>query len=221
MTGPAGPLQLYYGGTFDPVHLGHLGIARTARDVLQVPVRLMPAADPPHRSIPGADAEQRARMLELAVEGEAGLVVDRRELARRGRSYTVDTLEQIRGQIGPQQPLAILMGADSFAGLAGWHRWQDLFGLAHLVIAARAGSPLGVDLPAALLAETAGRWVQAADALGSAPAGRLLQLTQTRQPESATEVRARIAAGGDWDELLTPSVARFIRMNRLYGAGRL
>jgi len=219
--GPRSPLHLIYGGTFDPVHLGHVGIARSARDALQVPVRLMPAADPPHRDIPGANAEQRAQMLELAVAGETGLLVDRRELQRAGRSYTVDTLEQIRGEIGPAQPLAILMGADSFAGLEAWHRWTELFTLAHLIVAARAGSPLGAGASQALAAQTTGRWVQEPEDLLHAPAGRLLQLPHTRQPESATEVRARIAAGGAWETLLPPPVARFIRMNRLYGAGPL
>lgn len=221
MTDSAGPLQVYYGGTFDPVHLGHLGIARTARDVLQATVRLMPAADPPHRDVPGANAEQRAKMLELSIEGDAGLRVDRRELARSGRSYTVETLEQIRSERGPQAPLVLLMGADSFAGLAGWHRWHDLLRLSHLVVAARAGSPLDANFPDEVARHVAGRWISSPDALRDAPAGRVLRLDQTRQGESATEVRRRIASGRNWEALVTPAVARFIRMNRLYGAGPL
>ncbi|MEG0185234.1 MAG: adenylyltransferase/cytidyltransferase family protein, partial [Stenotrophomonas sp.] len=94
-------LRIHYGGTFDPVHLGHLAIARAARDQLQVAVRLLPAADPPHRAAPGADAAQRAHMLALAIGDEPGLLLDLRELERSTRqpgvpSYTVDTLRELR-----------------------------------------------------------------------------------------------------------------------------
>ncbi|MET0718340.1 MAG: nicotinate-nicotinamide nucleotide adenylyltransferase, partial [Pseudoxanthomonas sp.] len=97
-------LKLFYGGTFDPVHNGHLAIARAARDELDCTVRLMPAADPPHRAPPGADARQRAEMLDLAVIDERGLQVDRRELLRDGPSYTIATLRELRGEYGPLAP---------------------------------------------------------------------------------------------------------------------
>src|SRR5690606_20970232 len=107
-------LRIYYGGTFDPVHLGHLAIARAARDELQVAVRMLPAADPPHRAAPGADARQRCRMLELAIGEEPGLLLDRREVERAARqpgvpSYTVDTLVELRAELGPTRPLAWLV----------------------------------------------------------------------------------------------------------------
>lgn len=126
-------LRIHYGGTFDPVHLGHLAIARAARDQLQVAVRLLPAADPPHRAAPGADAGQRAHMLALAIGDEPGLLLDLRELERSARqpgvpSYTVDTLRELRAELGPHQPLAWLVGADSLLGLTGWHDWEALFG---------------------------------------------------------------------------------------------
>ncbi|WP_157722848.1 nicotinate-nucleotide adenylyltransferase, partial [Stenotrophomonas pictorum] len=145
-------LWLLYGGTFDPVHNGHLAIARCARDELASPVRLMPAADPPHRAPPGADAAQRAAMLELAIAGEPGLSVDLRELVRAKEhpgvpSWTVDTLRQLRAQIGASQPVALLIGADSLLGLPEWHEWERLLELAHLVVADRPGSPLEGGLP--------------------------------------------------------------------------
>ena len=103
--------MILYGGTFDPVHNGHLAIARAAWQRLGSPVRMMPAADPPHRPPPGASAQDRAEMLALAVADEPGLCVDRRELERTGRSYTVDTLRALRAD-EPDLPVAMLLGAD-------------------------------------------------------------------------------------------------------------
>ncbi|HEY5970563.1 MAG TPA: nicotinate-nucleotide adenylyltransferase [Pseudoxanthomonas sp.] len=209
-------LKLFYGGTFDPVHNGHLAIARAARDELDTPVRLMPAADPPHREPPGADAMQRARMLGLAVAGETGLSVDRRELDREGRSYTIDTLRELRAELGPAQPLALLIGADSFVGLPTWREWRSLFELTHFVVAPRPGIPLDNDLPQELTMTIAGRWSDSPVALGNSPAGQVFRLNQPLQPESASEVRRRIASGEDWQGLVPPAVAAFIIAKGLY-----
>lgn len=216
------PLRLYYGGTFDPVHGGHLAIARCARDELQVPVRMMPAADPPHRAPPGADAGQRVRMLELAIAGEPGLLLDLRELQRAARqpgvpSWTVDTLRELRAETGPEQPLALLVGADSLLGLPGWHQWQALFGLAHFVVADRPGSALDGDLPPALAAHLRGAWVAQPQELMDSPAGKVWRLRQPLRGESATDVRRRIAAGGDWRALVPAAVADYIAAAGLYG----
>ncbi|MFT4249465.1 MAG: nicotinate-nucleotide adenylyltransferase, partial [Pseudomonas sp.] len=160
--GPRSRLHLYYGGTFDPVHDGHLAIARAARDELGVAVSLIPAADPPHRAPPGADAAQRTRMLELALVGETGLVLDRRELERAAHSdqpsYTIDTLAGLRDELGADVPIAWLLGADSLLSLERWHRWRELSGLAHLVVAERPGAALDAALPEAVRAHFAGRW---------------------------------------------------------------
>ncbi|WP_428992657.1 nicotinate-nucleotide adenylyltransferase [Pseudoxanthomonas winnipegensis] len=217
---PQSRLHVYYGGTFDPFHNGHLAIAQLAAAALAAPVTLVPAADPPHRPPPGADAGQRLAMLEAAVAGMPELRVDRRELDRPGHSYTVDTLRSLREELGPQAPLVLLLGADSFMGLPSWHRWQDLFALAHLAVAERAGSRLG-ELPAALAAQVEPRWMQDPAALHGAPAGHVLRLRQPLQLESASEVRRRIAAGGDWQELVPPPVAAFIRAHGLYGVAGL
>lgn len=209
-------LALFYGGTFDPIHNGHLAIARAARDELDTIVRLMPAADPPHRAPPGANAGQRALMLGLAVAGEPGLLVDRRELGRDGPSYTIDTLHALREQLGPAQPLALLVGADSFIGLPTWRAWRTLFDLAHFVVAPRPGSPLDGDLPAELAMVVASRWSDAARDLDHLPAGRVFRLGQPLQPESASEVRRRIAANEDWQGLVPPAVAAYITAKGLY-----
>jgi len=209
-------LHLVYGGTFDPIHCGHLAIARAARDRLDCTVRLMPAGDPPHRAPPGADAAARATMVALAIAGEPGLALDRRELERSGRSYTVDTLAELRRELGAGQPLAWLVGADSLLGLPGWHRWQELLTLAHLVVADRPASALDDGaLPAGLAVAVQGRWTDAAT-LRTLPAGRLLRLHQPLHPASATALRARIARGEPTDGWLLPPVAAFIEEKGLY-----
>lgn len=171
---PDSQLHLYYGGTFDPIHLGHLAIACAARDELGACVQLVPAADPPHRPAPGATAAQRAQMLQLALANSPGLQLDTRELQRAAQcdapSYTVDTLRELRAELGPAAPIAWLLGADAFVGLHHWHRWEALFGLAHFVVAARPGAPLALADAPQLAAMVQGRWVARADELVSAPA---------------------------------------------------
>lgn len=217
------PLRIYYGGTFDPVHLGHLAIARAARDELQVAVRMLPAADPPHRAAPGADARQRCRMLELAIGEEPGLLLDRREVERAARqpgvpSYTVDTLVELRAELGPTRPLAWLVGADSLLSLHSWHRWQALFGLAHFIVADRPGAVIEQAPDGELGRALVGRWTDDAQVLFAAPAGRVLRLRPPLRDESASEVRARIAEGRPWRDLLPPEVAGYVARHHLYGA---
>lgn len=216
------PLRLHYGGTFDPFHLGHLAIARIARDELQVPVRLMPAADPPHRAPPGANATQRAQMLASAIADEPGLLLDLRELERAQihpgvPSWTVDTLRDIRAEVGAEQPVALLIGADSLMNLTQWHEWQSLLGLSHFVVADRPGSPLDGALPAELADYLRGAWAESAAELQQLPAGRLWRLRQPLREESATQVRRAIAEGGDWRPMVPAAVADYIVSHHLYG----
>ncbi|MBA2238951.1 MAG: nicotinate-nucleotide adenylyltransferase [Lysobacter sp.] len=213
------PLTVLYGGTFDPVHNGHLAVARDARDTLEAIIRLMPAPDPPHRRAPGASAQQRARMLDLAVAGEEGLLVDRREFDRQAPSYSAETLRRLRAELGDQAPVALLIGSDSLCGLAGWKDWQALFDMAHFVIAERAGNTPAAPLPPQLQAFLAGRWVDDPGSLRAAPAGKLFRLGQPLRPESASDIRERIAAGRPWRHLVPEAVAGYTDRHRLY-AGR-
>lgn len=206
-------LRVLYGGTFDPVHHGHIAIARAAHAVLGVPVHLMPAADPPHRPPPGATAAQRVAMLDLALAGEPGLALDLRELARSGRSWSVDTLRALRETIGNEAPVALLVGADSFAGLPTWKAWRELFGLAHFVVASRGDD---ASLPPELEAVLGGRTAAAADELAHAAAGRVLWLRQPLHPHSATDIRDRIATGEPWRHLVPAPVAGYIEAHGLY-----
>ena len=212
-----------YGGSFDPVHLGHLAVAGAVRDALGAEVLLIPAGDPPHKARTGATAAQRLRMLQLAVEDRPGLRVDAMELERDGPSWTIDTVAMLRERHGPRRPIAWVVGGDSLLQLDTWRRWRDLFGYVHLLAVARPGAPLGADDIAsrapAVAGELAARRGDPA-ALSCTPAGGFAVLEQDAlRPESSTEARRRIAAAGDWEPMLPPAVAAFIRASRLYGYG--
>jgi nicotinate-nucleotide adenylyltransferase len=216
-------MRVFYGGTFDPVHNGHLAIARAAREALSSTVWLMPAADPPHRDAPGANAEQRAAMLDLAIEGQFGLRVDRRELDRAAKgadtpSYTIDTLHDLRAKFGDQAPLAFLIGADSLHGFATWKEPEALLRGAHWVVAERPGSALDEHLPPAAARLVGGRWTLDPAALHDSPGGKLLRLRQPLHAESATQIRRRIATGVTWHHMLPLPVANYIVEHGLYGA---
>ena len=213
--------RVCYGGTFDPVHLGQVAIATGVADALSAPVFLLPAADPPHRPPPGASAEPRALMLDLAVGCDASLRVDRRELRRRGPSYTVDTLRELRAECGPDLPLVWVLGIDSLRQLDSWHHWRELFDHAHLLGVERPGAPVGADwlqAQAPAVAVELERRRGLPGELVASPAGRFAELPiRPLRPESATEVRSRITAGRDWEALVPPAVARFIHQQGLYG----
>lgn len=219
---PERALLVLQGGTFDPVHCGHLAIAEAARDRLQAPVWLMPAADPPHRPPTGADGHHRAAMLAMAVAGRPGLNVDLREIERGVPSRTIDTLAELRATCGDAQPVACVLGADAFRGLPTWKGWPALIDEAHWVVAARGALALDRDLPPPLAAIAAGRWTDDADVLRRSRGGRLLRLAQPLHPASASRIRAAIAGGGDWRTLVPDAVAAYIDHHRLYmapGAG--
>ncbi|MEG8118545.1 nicotinate-nucleotide adenylyltransferase [Xanthomonas hortorum pv. gardneri] len=215
---------MYSGGPCDPTHLGHRATAGAPPAELGPVAHRVPPAGPPHRPAPGATAVQRARMLELALADTPGLVLDTRELRRASHggapSYTVDTLRELRAQLGPATPIAWLLGADAFVGLSSWHRWEALFELAHFVVAERPGVPLDLAEAPQLAQAVQGRWAASAGELGTTPAGRLWRLHQPLRGESASAVRSRIATGGDWQALVPPSVAAFIARECLYGSAQ-
>ncbi len=219
-TPAAAPIALL-GGTFDPVHYGHLRLADDVRRALHLgEVRLVPAHDPPHRSGPSASAKDRLAMLRLAVREFSGLSVDDRELNRRGKSFTVLTLDELRRE-HPHRPLLLLLGADAFRGLPAWHRWQDVLALAHIVVVQRPGVALGSDLPAPLAAAMAARVVHDPAALISTPAGAIYEQRVSPQPVSATAIRTQLARGAEGRSrvagLLPPAVLAYIDRHQLYG----
>ncbi len=187
------PLALF-GGTFDPVHLGHLSVAWEAAELLDAEVRLLPASVPPHRVPPLASAAQRVAILRTALHGQSRLTLDTRELDRDGPSFTIDTLHELRAEQG-ERPLVLLLGADAFAGLASWHRWRELFEAAHVGVLSRPG--VSADLPDALEREVTGRRVADVSALRALPAGKVVELAVTPLEISATRIRELLAAGRD------------------------
>ena len=187
------PLALF-GGTFDPVHLGHLSVAWEAAELLDAEVRLLPASMPPHRMPPIATAAQRVAILRIALQGQSRLTLDTRELDRAGPSFTIDTLHGLRAEQGGR-PLVLLLGADAFAGLASWHRWRELFEAAHIGVLSRPGVSAG--LPDELEREVAGRRIADAAGLRALPAGKVVELAVTPLEISATRIRELLAAGRD------------------------
>ena len=214
-------LRLLYGGTFDPVHLGHLAVARAALAASgAAQLDFLPAADPPHRAAPGAGFDERVALLGAALAGEPGpdvgrWGVDTRESQRKGPSYTVDTLRDWRREHGEAAPLGFVLGADAFHGLPDWHDWTALFGLAHLLVARRAGSELAA-LPPALGTACAGRWSSDPAALQALPAGRVFVIDLPLRPESATAVRQALGNASALAEGLPAAVAAVIAARGLY-----
>jgi nicotinate-nucleotide adenylyltransferase len=217
-------LRVFYGGTFDPVHNGHLAIAGAAHALLDTDIDILPAADPPHRAPPGASAQDRVAMLRLAIADRPGLRLDLAEIERHARddtrrSWSVDTLRALRAGSDPQAPIAWLIGADSFVGLPTWKCWRELFDLTHFIVADRSGSALEGHFAPELAHVLAGRRVQEPAELRSCPAGRVLYMHQPLQFESATDLRHRIAAGLPWHALVPSAVAAYIAQHRLYEGG--
>ncbi len=207
-------MRAILGGTFDPVHHGHLRAALDVAEACDCDVHLVPAARPPHREPPRVSGADRLRMLELAVAGQPRLAVDDREFRRAGPSYTVDTMRDLRREFGSDQPLLLLVGMDAFAGLSTWSRWTELFELAHVGVMTRPGHVPGFE--AEVAAEWYARRVHSPAALASRPAGGVLPIDVTPLPISSTDLRARLAAGRGIEFLVPPAVVAYIRERGLY-----
>ncbi len=191
------------GGTFDPVHNGHLRLAIELRDRLKLAsVRLIPSARPPHRDLPSATPGQRAKWIRVAIAGEPNLSLDDRELMRPGLSYTVDTLASLRTDL-PDTPLCLIMGGDVFAKLPEWHEWRQLFDYAHIVLVKRPG--ISPEFPAAAQAELEQRRGDAR-ALSTALGGSIHVCAPPPLAISSTHVRELLADGRSPRYLLPQAV---------------
>ncbi len=203
------------GGSFDPVHCGHLRCALELREQLGLAeVRLLPSARPPHRPAPELSPEQRSELVHLAIAGEPGLVCDDRELRRPGPSYTIDSLVELRGELGPGRSLLLAMGTDVLRGLAQWRRWRELLDFAHLVVVERAGHGAAAPDPVA-------HWLSRHEtsdraALRQSAQGLVLRVRLRPLAISATEIRAALASGRSVRYLLPEPVWSQIRQRRWY-----
>jgi nicotinate-nucleotide adenylyltransferase len=206
-----------FGGTFDPVHFGHLRPALELMEALSLEqVHLIPCAIPPHRDIPRAEETHRLEMLRRAVAGQPGFVVDERELRRGGVSYMVDTLASLRDEFG-ERPLCLLLGMDAFLQLHRWHRWTEIPELAHVVATHRPGWELDSVSVAGPMAELlAQRRVARAETLSSEPAGRILLQSVTQLDISATAIRRAVCEGRSARYLTRDAVLEYIAEHDLY-----
>jgi len=209
------------GGTFDPIHYGHLRLGAEVMAALGMSeVRMIPAGVPPHRSPPVASGADRLAMTELGCAEFPGLVADGREILRPGPSYTVVTLQALHAE-DMSRPLALIIGSDAFAGLAGWHRWEQLFTLAHLVVVERPGAPALPDAaPPALQEQWNRRLTTDPSRLSRQLAGSIVRQRVTPQPISSTVIRAALEQGAssraEIRGLLPAAVLAYIDRNQLY-----
>ena len=214
---PSAPPRIgMLGGTFDPVHLGHLRSAVELREALALDrVHMVPASVPPLRGEPRVPPGERLALLRLGIGDTPGLIADPRELQREGPSFSADTLASLREEVGPGARLVMALGHDAFLRLAEWRDPERLFALAHLVVVDRPD--FEAPLPAELDALTADREVADAEALMASPAGGLLRLSlPSRMAISATEVRRRLAEGRSVRYLLPEAVERRLLEYGLY-----
>lgn len=213
------PLGIF-GGTFDPIHFGHLRLAEEAAEALDLAgIRWIPAGRPALRRPPRASARDRLTMVRLATSDNLRFEVDSCEVDTDAPSYSVSTLERLRrdDHCGPLRPLVLLVGADAFAGLPGWYRWEALFELAHVAVAHRPGFPLEPERLPPLLAECfRDRLCARPELLASSPSGRIVVFAMTPLAISATHIRDLLASHRSVRYLLPESVIAHIRRENFY-----
>lgn len=211
------PLGLL-GGTFDPIHFGHL---RTAVELVETlgltEVRLIPCYQPVHRKLPVATPEQRLAMVRCAIAEEPSLKVDACEIERKGPSYMVDTLEMFRKNL-PHTPLALIIGIDALLGFASWYRWEEILELAHLVVVHRPHYQLPTT---GLVADLLKQRLKHPAALQQTLVGSIILHPVTPLEISATDIRKQIATDKNPRYLLPDSVLDYIKQHGVYSVSNL
>jgi len=206
-----------FGGTFDPVHFGHLRLAEEMALALRLSrVLFIPAGRPPHREPPRIAATHRLEMVRCAIAGNPFFAVDEREVRREQPSYTVDTLTSLRDELGSEQTLWLLLGADAFLGLPGWHHWQQLFELANIAVVTRPGARLlqPDDMQEPLKSEVLKR--QVADPSAAGFAGSVWFQQMTPLEIASTAIRNILSQQGSVRYLLPDAVLNYIYEHQLY-----
>ena len=212
------PLVGILGGTFDPVHFGHLRMAQELLHALNLSeVRFIPSASPPHRDTPNTAASHRAAMVRLAIEDNPQFSLDERELKRDGFSYTMDTLVSMREELGDNVSLCLLMGSDAFLGLPSWHRWDELLTLSHIVVAHR---PHITPSPAHMASPLKAQWEQSATTrirdLTEKNAGHIYMQRITPLDISATQIRQDLNQHTNPRYLMPDAVIDYIHTHQLF-----
>jgi nicotinate-nucleotide adenylyltransferase len=207
------------GGTFDPIHFGHLRLAEEMLELANLrQIRFIPAGTPPHRDSPQVSAQHRSAMVKLAIADQPAFILDAREVERTTPCYTVDTLRELRAEMGAAQPLCLLMGGDAFLQLHTWHEWERLFEFAHIVVGYRPGFTLEDSIHTAMptLRLHYQQRLCTADALSQRPAGGIAVLAIPELEISATLIRSRVAENRTIRYLLPNAVADYIHQHHLY-----
>jgi nicotinate-nucleotide adenylyltransferase len=204
-----------FGGSYNPIHIGHLRSALELVEKLGLEqLRLMPCAVPPLRDEPECSASDRAAMVELALSDEPRLVCDTRELKRSGKSFTIDSLAELRAEVGDARSLCMVVGCDAVLQINRWHRWQELLELAHIVVIARPGWTLPEEGEVAnWLRQNA---MQEGQSIAAAPAGRIVIEELRPLPISSTEIRELLRAGRSPRYLVPQGVLDYIATHNLY-----
>lgn len=188
-----------FGGTFDPVHRGHIAVATAAAERFGLDrVLLIPSGSPPHKQTPvGASYEDRYRLVELACRGDKRLEASRLEApdGDRERHYSIETIERVRAGMAPGDELFFILGADAFAEITLWRRWREVMRLVEFIVVSRPGAEAG-QAPA----EARAHW-----------------LGDVQVPVSSTEIRERLRNGEAVEDWLPPGVLAYIRERGLYG----
>jgi len=207
------------GGTFDPIHFGHLRLAEEMLELAELKlIRFIPTGTPPHRDTPQVSARHRSAMVRLAIADQPAFVLDEREVDLTAPCYTVDTLRELRTELGASQSLCLLMGGDAFLQLHTWHNWEQLFELAHIVVGYRPGYTLVERIHSATekLRLHYQRRLCAVAALSQQPSGGIVELAIPKLEISATLIRRRVEENRSIRYLLPNSVADYIHQHHLY-----
>lgn len=204
------------GGTFNPIHFGHLCMAQELTDALKLSeVRFIPSANPPHKAAPKVSAQQRAQMVQLAIDDNPLFKLDRRELERTGASYTIDTLISLREELGKNASLCLMMGSDAFTKLDSWHRWQEMLDYCHIILVQRPNSKTE-KLSDKMTAFLSAHYTENIDDLAEKSVGYIHMQAITAQDISATNIREKLALGCSPKYLLPDNVLNYIQQHQLY-----